>query len=153
MFVSEKVIDSISEALENADFEREIEIFGKEQPALLGYVFSEDFELLTREEREYMLYLLIVLWKSIEQVEGELPVIHTDNISEAEERNWELLDAVTETRFRDRMNVFFEDSDQEDLLAFIEDALIEDDDDSVVTKEGREPMFVALKSIVDVLCQ
>ncbi len=153
MFVSEKVIDSISEALENADFEREIEIFGKEQPALLGYVFSEDFELLTREEREYMLYLLIVLWKSIEQVEGELPVIHADNISEAEERNWELLDAVTETRFRDRMNVFFEDSDQEDLLAFIEDALIEDDDDSVVTKEGREPMFVALKSIVDVLCQ
>ena len=153
MFVSEKVIDGISEALENADFEREIEIFGKQQPALLGYVFSEDFELLTREEREYMLYLLIVLCKCIEQVEGELPVIHADNLGEAEERNWELLDAVTETRFRDRMNVFFEDSDQEDLLAFIEDALIEDDDDSVVTKEGREPMFVALKSVVDVLCQ
>ncbi len=153
MFVSEKIIDSVSDALEAADFEREIEILGKEQPALLGYVFSEDFELLTREEREYMLYLLIVLWKSIEQVEGELPVIHADNLSEAEERNWELLDPVTETRFRDRMNVFFEDSDQEDLLAFIEDALIEDDDDSVVTKEGREPMFVALKSVVDVLCQ
>ncbi len=153
MFVSEKIIDTVSETLENADFEKEIEIFGKQQPALLGYVFSEDFELLTREEREYMLYLIIVLSKSIEKVEGELSIIHPDNLSEAEERNWELLDAVTETRFRDRMNVFFEDSDQEDLLAFIEDALIEDDDDSVVTKEGREPMFVALKSVVDVLCQ
>ena len=39
---------------------------------------------------------------------------------------------------------------QEDLLAFVEDNLVEDED-SVVTKEGREPMFVALKSVIDVL--
>ena len=166
MFVSENIIDKVVEQLETADFEMEIERFGKSQPALLGYVFSEDFELLTREEREYLLYLLIVIWKSIEKIKKDNPVaventsrknsidtpsVMSNALGEAEERNWELLDEVKETRFRERMNVFFDDSDQEDLLAFIEDALMEDDDESVVTKEGREPMFVALKTVVDVL--
>ena len=41
-------------------------------------------------------------------------------------------------------NCFFENSSQEDLLAFIEDSLLEEEED-LVTKVGREPMFIALK--------
>jgi hypothetical protein len=149
MFVSEAIIDSILERLETADFEKEIERLGKNQPAIMGYVFSEDFDLLTNDEREWMLYLMLVLWESVEKVKN-IPTLNKKAIEAAEERNWELLDAVTSPTFRDRMNVFFNDSEQEDLLAFIEDSLVEDDD-SIVTKEGREPMFVALKSVVDVL--
>ena len=48
------------------------------------------------------------------------------------------------------MDVFFEDYAQEDMLAFVEDNLVEDED-STITKEGREPIFVALKSVIDVL--
>ena len=151
MFVSETIIDAVVEELETADFEKVIEHFGKKQPALIGYVFSEDFELLTQDEREWMLYLMIVLWQSVGKVK-QVPSLNKKALETAEERNWELLDTVTSNRFRDRMDVFFNDSEQEDLLAFIEDSLVEDDD-SVVTKEGREPMFVALKSVVDVLTQ
>lgn len=151
MFVSEKIIDNITDALEGADFEKETEYLGKKQPALLGYVFSEDFELLTQNEREYLLYLILVVYKSVEKVLGTLPTIHADSLAEAEERNWEILDKVTATRFRDRMTPFFEDSEQEDLLAFVEDALVEDDEDTVITKEGREPIFVAMKTVIDVL--
>ncbi len=150
MFVSETIIDAVVEELENANFENVIEHFGKKQPALIGYVFSEDFELLTQGEREWMLYLIIVMWQSVDKVKGHVPTLNKKALESAEERNWELLENVTTHRFRDRMDVFFNDSEQEDLLAFIEDSLIEDDD-SVVTKEGREPMFVALKSVVDVL--
>jgi hypothetical protein len=149
MFVSEAVIDSIVERLETSDFEKEIERLGKNQPAIIGYVFSEDFDLLTHDERDWMLYIMLVLWESVEKVKN-IPTLNKKAIEAAEERNWELLDTVTSSRFRDRMDVFFNDSEQEDLLAFIEDSLVEDDD-SVVTKEGREPMFVALKSVVDVL--
>ena len=150
MFVSETIIDAVVEQLETANFENVIEHFGKKQPALIGYVFSEDFELLTQSEREWMLYLIIVMWQSVDKVKGHVPTLNKKALESAEERNWELLETVTTHRFRDRMDVFFNDSEQEDLLAFIEDSLIEDDD-SVVTKEGREPMFVALKSVVDVL--
>ena len=46
-----------------------------------------------------------------------------------------------------------EQTEQEDLLAFAEDAVLEEEDDpeALVTKEGREPIFVALKTMVDVL--
>jgi len=49
------------------------------------------------------------------------------------------------------MDIFFKNYFQEDLLAFVEDSLIEEEE-GLVTKVGREPMFVALKSIIDVWC-
>ena len=150
MFISENTIDGVVEALESVDFEQEVERFGKRQPALMSYIFSEDFELLTQAEREYMLYLMLVVWQSVEKTKGSLNMINKKDLEAAEERNWELLDTIEDNRFRERMTVFFDDSEQEDLLAFVEDALVEDDD-STVTKEGREPIFVALKSVIDIL--
>jgi hypothetical protein len=150
MFISETIIDNIVEELESADFEKEVADFSKKQPLLISYIFSEDFELLTQDEREYMLYLLLVVFKSIEKTAIKIPPLSKKALEIAEERNWELMETVTAKHFRDRLDVFFKDTKQEDLLAFIEDALVEDED-NIVTKEGREPMFIALKSIIDIL--
>jgi hypothetical protein len=153
MFVSEDIIDEVVLELESADFEREVTFLGEKQPVLLGYVLSEDFELLTNDEREWLLYLVLVLWKAIEKVYEKREPLSKNDLEAAEEANWERLEPVTAKRFRDRMTPFFEGYPQEDLLAFVEDNLTEDEEDTenVVTKEGREPMFVALKSIIDVL--
>ncbi len=153
MFVSEDVIDEIVLELEAADFEQEVAIMGEKQPVLLGYVLSEDFELLTNDERDWLLYLVLVLWKSIEKVYDNAEQIRKEDLEAADEANWERLEHVTAKRFRDRMTTFFEGYKQEDLLAFVEDNLTEDEEDTenVVTKEGREPMFVALKSVIDAL--
>ncbi|NJN35230.1 MAG: hypothetical protein HC817_14265 [Saprospiraceae bacterium] len=152
MFISEKTIDQVIGQLETSDFEREIEQFGKAQPALMSYIFSEDFELMTQEERELLLYMMLVVWQAVEKTMGEkIHPLSKMALESAEEANWELLDGVTEKRFRERMTVFFENSAQEDLLAFVEDTLTEDEEDSIVTKEGREPMFVAMKTVIDVL--
>ena len=153
MFVSEDIIDEVVLELESADFEQEVTLFGEKQPVLLGYVLSEDFELLTNDEREWLLYLVLVLWKAIEKVHEKVIPLSKNDLEAAEEANWERLEHVTAKRFRDRMTPFFEGYPQEDLLAFVEDNLTEDEEDTenVVTKEGREPMFVALKSVIDVL--
>jgi hypothetical protein len=153
MFVSEDIIDKVVLELEAADFEKEVTLLGEKQPILLGYVLSEDFELLTNDEREWLLYLVLVLWKAIENVYENIGPLSKDALEAAEEANWERLESVTAKRFRDRMTPFFEGYKQEDLLAFVEDNLTEDEEDTenVVTKEGREPMFVALKSVIDVL--
>jgi hypothetical protein len=153
MFVSENIIDGIVYKLETADFEAEVALLGSEQPALLAYVLSEDFELLTNDEREWLLYIVLVLWQSVEKVHGKLAPIPKNALEAAEEANWESLESVTAKRFRDRMTPFFDGYDQEDLLAFVEDSLTEDEEDTenVVTKEGREPMFIALKSVIDAL--
>jgi hypothetical protein len=152
MFISETIIDTVVEALEQVDFEQEIADFTEDHPVLIEYWGSEDFALLTQEEQELMLYVLLVLVKSVERAAGELPPLSSEALENAEEKNWERLEKVTAKLFRDRMDIFFDNYPQEDLLAFVEDNLVEDDD-SIVTKEGREPMFVALKSVIDVIAK
>ncbi len=153
MFISEDIIDAVVLDLEAVDFEREVAVFGEKQPVLLGYVLSEDFELLTNEEREWLLYLVLVIYIATENVYGKIDPLSKNDLEAAEEANWARLETVTAKRFRDRMTPFFEGYPQEDLLAFVEDSLTEDeeDTDNFLTKEGREPMFVALKSVIDAL--
>lgn len=150
--ITEQQIEKVLDRLDDSDewYDQLAAELQEEQPKLVAFLVSEQFELLTVEEQDYMFYLALVIWQTIRQVKGALPTVSEQEIGEAEEANWELLEGVTAKKFRDRMTIFFEQSPQEDLLAFIEDALIEDDDD-LVTKEGREPMFVALKTLVDVL--
>jgi hypothetical protein len=151
-FVTEDIIDSTAEALGGSEnFQQEsIEHFRQEQPVIFEYFFSEDFEAFTKEEKEYALFLALVIFESIKKVHPDLQLISEKVFLEAEESNWEKLRDVTARRFKERMDVFFEDYPQEDLLAFVEDSLV-DEEETLVTKEGREPLFVLLKSIIDCL--
>jgi broad specificity phosphatase PhoE len=97
------------------------------------------------------------VWKAWDTVHGRQPAVLLEALSEAEEKNWELLEASPAKRFRERLDVLFAHSAQEDLLAFLEDMLAEPEDDEdadtepSLSREGREPMFVLLKSVVDCL--
>lgn len=82
---------------------------------------------------------------------GIFETVEVEIFEDAEEKNWELLEAGTSAQsFRERLDVFFEKTSQEDLLAFVEDAL-SDSEDGLTTKEGREVVFVFLKSVIDCL--
>ncbi|HLP94243.1 MAG: hypothetical protein J0M29_19275 [Chitinophagales bacterium] len=157
-FVSEKDIDATIEALENysdEQYEKQMEAFAEAQPVIFAWLFSEEFELLTEDERGYLQYLALIAWKANEKVNGPVGAVSEDEIGEAEEQNYAILEAHTAKKFRDRLNPFFENTSQEDLLAFAEEAVLEnedkDDPDAIVTKEGREPIFIAIKTLVDVL--
>ncbi|NJL73773.1 MAG: hypothetical protein HC892_00790 [Saprospiraceae bacterium] len=79
----------------------------------------------------------------------ELPELTEENLGEAEELNWELIENTNTRDFRKQLDVFFEHYPQEDLLAFVEDSLV-DDDEFNVTAEGREIILVGLKTLIDV---
>jgi hypothetical protein len=159
-FVPEHIIEDcalqIGESPEKA--EALLKAMGAAQPALLPFIAGDESEsAFTQAEREYLLYLLLVVWNAWDAVHGRQPFISPEALSEAEEKNWELLEATPAKRFRERLDVFFAHSTQEDLLAFLEDMLAEpeedegDDTELSVSREGREPMFVLLKSVVDCL--
>lgn len=155
-FVSEKIIDAIIEELENLpdeEYERSMEAFAEAQPVLFAWLFSDNFDLLNEDEKGYLQYLALIAWLAIIKVNGPIEPVSEEQIGMAEEKNYEVLEHSTAKKFRDRLNPFFEQTSQEDLLAFAEDAVLEeeDDPDALVTKEGREPIFVALKTMVDVL--
>lgn len=156
-FVSEDVIDAVIDELETLNdeqYESRMEDFSNAQPVLVSYLFHEEnFHLLTDEERGYLQYLSLIAWMANTRVNGPGEPVSEEQIGQAEEQNYALLEGVREQGFRERLNVFFENTPQEDLLAFAEEAVLEDEDDpdAFVTKEGREVIFLTVKTVVDVL--
>jgi hypothetical protein len=147
------IIDEVTEELSASEkaLEHTLERMNQEQPMLLAYLFSENFEAFTESEREFLLFLTSVIWKSVFRVWGSQSEITESLLAEAEERNWDLLQSVSARDFRERVTIFFDQYPaEEELLAFVEDAII-DDEESPVTVEGREPLFISLKSIIDCL--
>lgn len=157
-FVSEKVIDAKAAKLGalDGDFDEIVAELKEEQPAILGYLFSDSFLILTQEEKEYLLYLSLVIFEScVEVLEGILEM-SPEELEEIEEANWTQLNDADGKNFRQKLDSFFEEYPQEDLLAFVEDSLVisqegEESDEFEVSKEGREPIFIALKTIIDCL--
>ncbi len=151
IFIDEKTIDwAVDLVLDSEEHDDELwQTIEEQQPGVLAYLLDEEQNAFTETEREYMLNLLMIMWAAIRKKEAA-PVAPIDPqaLADAEERNWEQLEAQSSTKFKERIDVFFENTDQEDLLAFLEDAMLEDEE-SPMTKEGREPMFVLLKSVVD----
>jgi len=151
--VESYIIDEVTEELSASEkaLEHTLEMMNQQQTVLLAYLFSENFEAFQESEREFILFLSSVIWKSVFRVWGSQDAVTELQIELAEEANWGLLQATSAKKFRERLTVFFKDSpEKEDLLAFVEDALLEDDD-SPITEEGREPIFVSLKTIIDCL--
>jgi hypothetical protein len=116
----------------------------------MAYIFGEDEATFSDEEKDFLLYLLLIIWEAIRLKVSPIAPVTAAALAEAEEATWESMEANVGKKFRERLDEFFEETKQEDLLAFIEDALL-DDEESPVSKEGREPMFVMLKAVIDTI--
>ncbi|MCB9297543.1 MAG: hypothetical protein H6559_31115 [Lewinellaceae bacterium] len=153
--ISENLIEQAAELLDGPEenYERAIEEMRKKQPVLLSYFFTENFQVFTQGEKEYLFYLMLVIWKAITLNGEAVPPVTEQQLSQAEDDNWERLQGVKARGFHERLNVFFNNYPQEDLLAFVEDALAEEEGEEgeLVTKEGREAIFICLKTAIDCL--
>ena len=79
---------------------------------------------------------------------SELTMSGSVDLANNEEANWELLHEQPKGTFRDKITPFFENNEQEDLLAFVEDTL-EQEEDSPVTTVGRDVIFISSKTVID----
>lgn len=153
-FVSEIIINQVANQLSDSEehYTDIVKEFKEKQPILLSYLLSDNFKLLTKDEQAYLLYLALVVWQATQTVQATTLPIDTQLIEKKEEANWENLHSSNARRFRERLDGFFDNTSQEDLLAFLEDALMEEEEDHFVTKEGKELLFIGLKTVVDCLC-
>jgi len=154
--VSSVAIDAAIERLEGLDenqYEAQMEAFADAQPVIFSWLFSEQFDLLTEEEKGYLQYITLIIWSASEQVNGKAEQVSEEQLGEAEEANFEVAEGLAGKSLSEKLDVFFEGYEQEELLALAEEAILEDEDDpeGIVTKEGRELIFVALKTVIDVL--
>ncbi len=155
-FVNEDHITDAVIALEEERYQDEvISKCEKEQPVIMAYIFSESFDILSDSEKHYLLGIFLIVYDSISRANTNLNSVTEKQIGDAEEANWEVL-SEGKGKLREKLNPFFEQTAQEDLLAFTEDMLSEADDDEEelpVDKEARELLFVGIKSIIDALEQ
>ncbi len=157
--IKEATIDQTLELFESEQigYDQAIERFIGDQPMLFSYLISETEGIFTEEEQDFAVYLAIIIYHSvIKEQSGELPKITEEDIADAEEDNWAVMSEAPEGIFREKLDAFFENTAQEDLLAFVEDALstggeTEHGQDFKLTPIGLEPMFVILKTVIDVL--
>jgi len=150
--ITEIEINSTMEAFESLsedEMATMVEQFSTEQTDIVNYVMSDEIALFSATERQIMLYLGLVIWKTIDMKEFTgVSAIPLNIITTSEDYNWELLDTQDQDApFLERISVLYEEYPQEDLLAFAEDTLAESE--GAFNREAREPMFVMLKSIID----
>ncbi len=151
--ISEATIDRTLDRLEQGGegYEEQVRDFAESQPELMEYLTNEDVEAFTEAERELLLFAALVIYQSVDDERAGLSEITGDEISAAEERNYEIMGDSKGPTLRDRLTPFFEQSGEEELLAFVEDLTLSEDEDNEISPEAREPFFVTLKTIIDTL--
>jgi len=149
-FIKEEIIDGVVARFEEKaeDLVTRTSEIMESHPTLLAYLDQESNDVLLEEERDLQWYIAVVSLTAIENSGESLPEFDVEDLSHAEESNWELLQESGSGSWRDRLDPFFNEYEQEDLLAFLED-MVQEDEDSPVTNVGREVIFVTVKAIID----
>lgn len=150
--IQESTIERILERLESGtdDFAIEIQDFAHSQPGLMTYLTDEDNDIFTEAEREILLFGAVVIYQSVTDQLVEPEPASGAAIGQAEEANYALV-GDGKGPFHERITPLFEASAEEELLAFAEDLLVPGEDEDVISNEAREPLFITLKTVVDVL--
>lgn len=146
--IRDQIIEGVLEELEHADFEKQIEGFNETYPVLQAYLLNDQLKSLTHDEFMLLFFNALVIAKCFESIKCIPEQIDPSILEEAESKNWSMLENTKPQGFRDKLDVFFETSTQEDLLAFIEDSLA-DDEDLIISSAVKEILFVFSKSILD----
>ena len=145
-----RVLDRLERGTE--DYETEIRDFAESQPELTDYLTNDDTEAFTEDERGLLLFAALVIFQAVDDERSGVPEASGEAIAKAEEHNYEVFGQTRGGTFRDRLTPFFEESEEEELLAFVEDlVLAEEEEEGSISGEAREPFFVTLKTVIDVL--
>ncbi len=119
-----------------------IQFYSKKYPAFFRHINEESF-ILSGKEIDYLVGLIgFILEVTVADYleDGDL-------FAELEEENWTIVDSLT--GFKSVMDHWFSETQEEELLAYIEDSLVEDEED-FISKEGRLFIAVKCKTLVDV---
>ena len=149
--IPESIInDIIDQYQDEVKYLTDLKQLASEQPDLIAFIDQENYSLLTNDEIALLEYLTLVIYFSSMKIIEKTIQIQGKSLEAAEEDNWNTFNEITAKSFFNKLDSFFKDYPQEDLLALVEDS-IQQDEDNIVTPVGREIIFVACKSIIDTI--
>lgn len=125
----------------------------KEQPVILAYLMAVGDELFNEDERELILYLGVVVWRIMSRGNEPLPSVTEKILDEVEDKNikmLEYLEGESETDFFATVATIIENYNQPEVLRYVVEALMEDNEEGVDIKEENIGMImIYLKTVID----
>lgn len=140
--------------IQEATIEKEIELvsgnvdenildFVSGEKEFTGYLLGEDFHLLTETEKETMLFIHLVIFRSMLREEKGTD-FDPKIFQEIEDKNWEAFN-VKGKSWKEKMDAIFNSYYEEELLAFTEDMI----NDESISDLARELIFITAKSYIE----
>lgn len=115
-------------------------------PDFLSYLQTDTLSNLNQPEKNILLFCVSLIFYTCDNLQ-----LHTkldmNYYLECEENNWSITDKSK--NFDTLKDEMFKDYKEEDLLAFVEDMLSDDEDLGIA---GKEIIFVTCKSLIDSMC-
>ncbi len=142
--IKEALIEEILEQIESEKFE---DNFATAQAEYWHYLNSESFKGLSTPEHQLSYFISSVIFHAATASETELPDFDIEQFQQLEEQNWE--ERETHKNWSAAKDAFFEEYEEEDLLAFVEDMLA--DEEGELSDIAKEVIFITAKSYIDFL--
>ena len=120
------------------------------ETALAAFLTQESMDILNDDEYDLLWFITTLIYTVFTEQNNLDKPLDAAVLDETEEINWDLLNEKENASFSERLNIFFEETEQEDLMAFLEDCT-EPDEDVDITPVGREIIFIAGATLLNTL--
>ena len=159
--ISEEIVERIWNEVAVTTIEevpKQAQRFRKLQPFLSVYLLGIGGDGLTREEREVLFYVGMVVWRIMAKGNKKLTEVSGETIDKFEKNNWEMVGYFVsenkEVDFIAQLEVIIEGYKQKHVLKYVMESLMEHDPDDTVLRDDKiGEMFIYLKTVVDCLDQ
>lgn len=142
-------------AMKPGSFTDLVSDFVQEQPYLLSYLMAVDEEHLNDDERELLMFLGTVVWRIMsQQGKAPLPKATANDIFDAEDNNFNMLRNYHEDHDPDYSQAILkvlQSYNQWELLNFVINTLLEDDEEANIRENNLAVMMIYLKTVIDCL--
>ncbi len=141
-------------AMKPGSFTDLVSDFAQEQPYILSYLMAVDEEHLNDDEREFLMFLGTVVWRIMSQSKSPLPKVTANNIFDAEDNNFNMIRNYHEEHEPDYSQAILrmlQSYNQGELLNFVVNVLLEDDEEANIRENNLAVMMIYLKTVIDCL--
>jgi len=155
MIVAEQTVELILQKLDEDDSYQSVLLsqFEEKYEDYCGYLGQEILPILNSEEGDLLMFVLSVIEEGFQRHELNHELFELTVYFDMEEKMWSMYEDQLKVPFRDRVTPYFDQIDEEEILAFVEDTLIADPDEesSFLGNTGRDIIWNVCASFVAVL--
>lgn len=119
---------------------------GESFPALTSFLFSDDLDMLTDDEKSLMMFVGDVIfnaWTNVTQKEQNCSVEDVEEVLGHVVEKWEEASAMG-----DKMDKMFEEEEEIELMCLVEDLT---SDEEEISFTGKTAVVITLKTIIQCL--